>query len=105
MNKIGVNDKNETPIRLGDKLNVSSDDFEGELILNEEGVVFFDEIKNIFYLQKERGQILLSEKHRNNYTIVSRNNLEVKSIGFVAKLLLICFSALLITMFLICKFQ
>lgn len=101
MNKIGINDKNGNTIRLGDKLRVSSNDFEGKLVLNEEGIVYFDEIKNLFYLQKEHGQILLSEKYKYNYTVISRSDMEVKSFSFVVKLFILCFSLLLITMFLL----
>ena len=72
MNKIGINDKNGTPIRLGDKLRVISDDFEGQLILNEKGIVCFDEIKNQFYIQKKKGSILLSEKFKDNYSIITK---------------------------------
>ena len=70
--EIGITDKNSTPIRLGDKINVKSNDFEGELILNEKGIVFFDENKSIFYVQKKKGKILLSEKFKNNYSIITK---------------------------------
>ena len=69
--EIGINDNHGTPIKLGDKIRVCSDDFEGQLILNEKGIVCFDEIKNHFYAQKNKGQILLSEKFKNNYSIIT----------------------------------
>ena len=70
--EIGINDNHGTPIKLGDKIRVCSDDFEGQLILNEKGTVCFNEIKNHFYVQKKKGKILLSEKFKNNYSIITK---------------------------------
>jgi hypothetical protein len=72
-NKIGMNDKHGNPIRLSDKIEVFSDDFDGKLVLNEKGKVCFDKIKNHFFVQKKRGQILLSEKFKNNYSVITKN--------------------------------
>lgn len=70
--KIGIDDRFGTPIKLGDKISVYSDDFEGKLVLNEKGVVSFNEEKNIFYVKKKKGKILLSEKFKNNYSIITK---------------------------------